>query len=68
MRMRFVITALAISFALFRSQPVLAWGCVGHQVVAYIANGNLSVNAAAQLADLLKDADYSVKRFCAATI
>lgn len=51
----------------FLSPPAWAWGCVGHQVAAYIASENLNPTAASQVADLLGDADYSVKRFCAPT-
>ncbi|HTU48550.1 MAG TPA: S1/P1 nuclease [Bryobacteraceae bacterium] len=45
-----------------------AWGCVGHQVVAYIASQNLNASAAAQVNQLLADAQYgSFKRFCDVT-
>ncbi len=45
-----------------------AWGCVGHQVVAYIASQNLNPAAAAKVADLLSDAPYGAyKRFCSPT-
>jgi nuclease S1 len=44
------------------------WGCVGHQVVAYIASQNLNAAAAAKVADLLSDAEYGdFQRFCAPT-
>jgi hypothetical protein len=65
--MRFFIAAAGICLALVGSQPAWAWGCVGHQVVAYIASENLSDNAASQVAGLLQDADCPVKRFCSAT-
>jgi hypothetical protein len=45
-----------------------AWGCVGHQVVAYIAYQNLNSSAASQVDDLLSDAKYgSFQRFCGFT-
>ncbi len=46
-----------------------AWGCTGHEVVAYIAAQNLNPKAAKQVAGLLKNAKYAkgVIRYCAAT-
>jgi hypothetical protein len=44
------------------------WGCVGHQVVAYLAAQNLNPAAAAKVADLLSDAVYGdFQRFCSPT-
>jgi hypothetical protein len=45
-----------------------AWGCTGHQVVAYIAAQNLNPTATAKVADLLSDVTYGdFKRYCAPT-
>jgi hypothetical protein len=44
-----------------------AWGCVGHQVVAYIASQNLNPVAAAKVKDLLSNATYGFPRFCSPT-
>lgn len=41
-----------------------AWGCTGHQVVAYIAAENLNPAAAAKVKDLLSNAPYTVHRSC----
>jgi hypothetical protein len=61
---------LLVVFSLTLSIPSNAygWGCVGHQVVAYIASQNLSSKASLQVDDLLSDANYGdIKRFCSAT-
>lgn len=61
---------LAVLFCLPVAAParMYAWGCVGHQVVAYIASQNLNASAAAQVNQLLADAQYgSFKRFCDVT-
>ena len=60
----------AIVFVLFALVPAKswAWGCTGHQVVAYIAAQNLNATATAKVTDLLSDVTYGdFKRFCAVT-
>jgi hypothetical protein len=52
-----------------------AWGCQGHQIVAYIASHNLNANATKNVAALLSNAQtqymddrqQEIKRWCAAT-
>jgi hypothetical protein len=60
-----LLTGLVI---LLSPHRMWAWGCVGHQVVAYIASQNLNPQAAKQVADLLSDAPYGgYHRFCSPT-
>src|ERR1700722_12891159 len=63
-----VLSLFSFSWSIVSPARMWAWGCVGHQVVAYIASENLNPTAAAQVSDLLSDAQYgNFKRFCAST-
>ena len=44
----------------------LAWGCSGHHIVAWIAEGHLSANALAEVSKLLKaePIDANLSRYC----
>jgi hypothetical protein len=66
--MRRFMIALIVFLPILVTPKCRAWGCVGHQVVAYIASQNLNSAAAAKVTDLLSDAAYGdFKRYCAPT-
>jgi hypothetical protein len=65
--MRRWMIALILFLSIFAAPKSWAWGCVGHQVVAYIASQNLNDAAAAKVADLLSDAAYGNFRACSTT-
>jgi hypothetical protein len=64
---RWIIAALFI-LPFITPAKSWAWGCTGHQVVAYIAAQNLNPTATEKVADLLSDVTYGdFKRYCAPT-
>ena len=66
--MRRWITAAILLLPFMLPAKIWAWGCTGHQVVAYIASQNLNPTATAKVADLLSDVTYGdFRRYCAAT-
>lgn len=66
--MRRWITAFFLCLPVLLPAKSWAWGCTGHQVVAYIAAKNINLTATAQVTDLLSDVTYGdFQRFCAAT-
>jgi hypothetical protein len=68
MTMRRSLIALILFLPMLAAPKCWGWGCVGHQVVAYIAAANLNTAAAAKVTDLLSDAEYgNFKRFCSPT-
>jgi nuclease S1 len=60
----FVFLASAIPF--FAPSSAWAWGCEGHQVVALLAERNLSPHALAMVMQILRDGpiDPSLSRYC----
>ena len=66
--MRRSIVAIVFLLSVLVPAKSWAWGCTGHQVVAYIAAENLNPTATAKVADLLSDVTYGdFKRYCAPT-
>jgi nuclease S1 len=61
--------ALLLSLLCATSSLSFGWGCSGHQIVALIAEKNLSTNARQAVLDLLSGTpiDPALKRFCAPT-
>jgi len=57
---------LAAVIFLFAPSSVWAWGCEGHQVVALIAERNLTPHALAMVMQILRDGpiDPSLSRYC----
>src|SRR3981189_984863 len=57
---------LAAVMFLFAPSSVWAWGCEGHQVVALIAERNLTPHALAMVMQILRDGpiDPSLSRYC----
>jgi hypothetical protein len=60
----FVLLAAAIFF--LAPSPTWAWGCEGHQVVALLAEQNLTPHALAMVMQILRDGpiDPSLSRYC----
>ena len=67
-RERFIAFLVFLNVAIFLCEPssARAWGCEGHQVVALIAERNLTPHALAMVKQILHDApiDSSLSRFC----
>lgn len=71
---RAALIAVLLFSPLFESE-VFAWGCQGHQIVAYIAEHNLNKAATKNVRDLLSDAQgqyvdsrgEEIKRWCSDT-
>jgi S1/P1 Nuclease len=67
-RARFVVTLVLLTAAFAFCAPSLAWawGCEGHQVVALIAEQNLTPRALATVKQILRDGpiDPSLSRYC----
>jgi hypothetical protein len=65
---RFIAFFIFLAAAIFLIAPssVWAWGCEGHQVVALIAERNLSPHALAMVKQILRDGpiDPSLSRYC----
>src|SRR6202035_1703549 len=57
---------LAAAIFLFAPSSAWAWGCEGHQVVALLAERNLSPHALAMVMQILRDGpiDPSLSRYC----
>jgi hypothetical protein len=69
--MRRIFPLLLLTLTIAVPARGFAWGCVGHQTVAYIASKNLNPVAAAKVTALLSDAQsqytHGMRRFCAPT-
>jgi hypothetical protein len=63
--MPFLVLLIAV-FLFCAPTPSWAWGCEGHQVVALIAEANLTPHALAMVKQILRDApiDPSLSRYC----
>ncbi len=64
----FIAVLVFLTAAIFLCAPssAWAWGCEGHQVVALIAQRNLTPHALAMVKQILRDApiDPSLSRYC----
>ena len=61
-----LVIAFSFLFSLFAPSSARAWGCEGHQVVALIAERNLTPHALAMVQQILRDGpiDPGLSRYC----